>query len=38
MIKSLTFTGEYGYISEKLPEPVNPVRRYMGRGDKLSEK
>ena len=27
MIKSLTFTGEYGYISEKLHEPIDPVRR-----------
>jgi predicted ATPase len=37
MIKSLTFTGEYGYISERLHEPVNPVRRYLGRGEKFSE-
>lgn len=37
MIKSLTFTGEYGYISEKLIEPIYPVRRYLGRGVKLTE-
>ena len=37
MIKSLTFTGEYGYISEKLEEPINPVRGYIGKGRKYSE-
>ena len=38
MIKSLTFTGEYGYISEKLPEPIKPVKRRIDMGQKLSEK
>lgn len=38
MIKSLTFTGEYGYISEKLPEPTKPVKRRIDMGQKLSEK
>ena len=36
MIKSLTFTGEYGYISEKVPEPTNPIRGMMYKGRKLS--
>ena len=36
MIKSLTFTGEYGYISEKIPEPTNPIRGMMYEGRKLS--
>ena len=30
MIKSLTFDGEYGYISEKLREPSCSVRGYNG--------
>ena len=38
MIKSLTFTGEYGYISEKLEEPINPIRRSGFRNQKLSDK
>ena len=38
MIKSLTFTGEYGYISEKVPEPTNPIRGMMYEGRKLSAK
>ena len=37
MIKSLTFTGDYGYISEKLHEPIDPVRR-GGFKRKLTEK
>lgn len=36
MIKSLTFTGEYGYISEKISEPTNPIRGMMYEGRKLS--
>lgn len=28
MIKSLTFTGEYGYIVDKIEEPICPVRGY----------
>lgn len=36
MIKSLTFTGEYGYISEKLEEPINPIRRSAFSRQKLS--
>lgn len=28
MVKSLTFTGEYGYISEKIPEPCCSVRGF----------
>ena len=28
MIKSLTFTGEFGYIVDKIEEPVCPVRGY----------
>lgn len=28
MIKSITFTGESGYITQKIPEPVCPVRGY----------
>lgn len=36
MIKSLTFTGEYGYISEKLEEPINPIRSSAFRKQKLS--
>lgn len=28
MIKSLTFTGEYGYIIDKIKEPICPVRGY----------
>ena len=35
MIKSLTFTGEYGYISEKLPITS---KRYMGRGKNCQRK
>ena len=38
MIKSLTFTGEYGYISEKISEPTNPIRGMMYEGRKLSAK
>ena len=42
MIKSLTFTGEYGYIVDKIPEPECPVRGYYGRDTiswkKLSKK
>ena len=30
MIKSLTFTGEFGYINEKIKEPMCPVRGYNG--------
>lgn len=37
MIKSLTFTDEYGYISEKLREPINPVRRSYFPSDKLTK-
>lgn len=29
MIKSIEFTGEYGYISKKLEEPTKPVKRYF---------
>jgi hypothetical protein len=28
MIKSLTFTGEFGYITDKIAEPTCPVRGY----------
>ena len=28
MIKSLTFTGEFGYITGKIEEPICPVRGY----------
>ena len=28
MVKSLTFTGEYGYITDKVEEPSCPVRGY----------
>lgn len=28
MIKSITFNGDFGYISEKIPEPECPVRGY----------
>lgn len=38
MIKSVTFTGEYGYISEKLEEPINPIRNSSFRTRKLTEK
>lgn len=42
MIKSLTFTGEYGYITEKIEEPTCPVRGVYGGHTpswrKLSEK
>ena len=38
MIKSLRFTGEYGYISEKLEEPTNSVRGGAFRTRKLSDK
>ena len=42
MIKSLIFTGEYGYIVDKIPEPECPVRGYYGRDTiswkKLSKK
>ena len=31
MIKSLTFTGEFGYINEKIKEPTCPVRGYYGK-------
>ena len=31
MIKSLTFTGEFGYITDKIPEPECPVRGYFGK-------
>ena len=34
MIKSLTFDGSYGYISEKLPEPTCSVRGYFGDENK----
>lgn len=37
MIKSVTFTGEYGYISEKLEEPINPIRSGSLRTRKLSD-
>ena len=37
MIKSLTFTGEYGYISEKLEEPINPIRNRSFRTRKLTD-
>lgn len=37
MIKSITFTGEYGYISEKLEEPINPIRSGSLRTRKLSD-
>lgn len=37
MIKSLTFTGEYGYISEKLKEPINPIRSCSFRTRKLTD-
>ena len=30
MIKSLVFTGEFGYIVDKIPEPECPVRGYYG--------
>ena len=30
MIKSLTFTGEFGYITDKIEEPTCPVRGYYG--------
>jgi predicted ATPase len=30
MIKSLTFTGEFGYIVDKIEEPICPVRGYNG--------
>jgi len=29
MVKSLTFTGESGYISEKIPEPHCSVRGFF---------
>ena len=32
MVKSLTFTGEFGYITDKIPEPECPVRGYFGFG------
>ena len=42
MIKSLTFTGEFGYITEKITEPTCPVRGYCDEHTpswrKLSEK
>ena len=31
MVKSLTFTGEFGYITDKIPEPECPVRGYTGK-------
>ena len=31
MIKSLTFTGEFGYITEKIKEPTCPVRGFDGK-------
>jgi energy-coupling factor transporter ATP-binding protein EcfA2 len=31
MVKSLTFTGEFGYITDKIPEPECPVRGYFGK-------
>lgn len=31
MIKSLIFTGEFGYITEKIDEPYCPVRGYDGK-------
>ena len=37
MIKSVTFTGEYGYISEKLEEPINPIRNRSFRTRKLTD-
>jgi predicted ATPase len=37
MIKSITFTEEYGYISEKLEEPINPIRSGSFRTRKLSD-
>ena len=37
MIKSLTFTGEYGYISEKLHEPDCPVRGTNFRYQRLTD-
>ena len=33
MVKSLTFTGEYGYITEKIEEPMCPVRGYGMSGN-----
>lgn len=30
MIKSLTFTGEFGYITDKVEEPICPVRGFDG--------
>ena len=31
MIKSIEFTGEYGYITKKLEEPVKPDKRRFYR-------
>ena len=31
MVKSLTFTGEFGYITDKIKEPSCPVRGYDGK-------
>ena len=36
MVKSLTFTGEFGYITDKIPEPECSVRGYFGKGTSLS--
>ena len=31
MVKSLTFTGEFGYITDKIKEPSCPIRGYDGK-------
>ena len=31
MVKSLTFTGEFGYITDKIKEPICPVRGFDGK-------
>lgn len=38
MIKSLKFTGEYGYISEKLEEPISPIRNPFKREKSKEER
>lgn len=33
MIKSITFTGKFGYITEKIPEPECSVRGFNGKNE-----
>lgn len=38
MIRSITFNGEFGYITEKIPEPISPIRGIVINPRKLSDK